>query len=204
MQKAPVTYSSANLFSVGIGHVVVARFKSGGRVDLGVFLVDTYCLGVKDAFFRQGDETILAELLDRSFGSQGFTIEEHSGAWGRKLVEGAVAYARNLGIAPHRDYKKACRVLGGIDPKTCPDSFVFGHNGKPLFVAGPYDSAARCRVITSVLTRTCGDEGFQLTRPLDDQDDDFEMFDVEEDDDEEFGEDEADENGAESDRSETP
>ena len=36
-----------DLFTAGIGWVIVARFKSGGRrVEAGIFLVDVLCLGV--------------------------------------------------------------------------------------------------------------------------------------------------------------
>src|SRR5438105_14567096 len=34
----------------GIGSVVLSRELSGGRVAVASFLVDAYCLGVKDAF----------------------------------------------------------------------------------------------------------------------------------------------------------
>ena len=37
-----------DLFTAGVGWVIVARFKSGGRrVEAGIFLVDVFCLGVK-------------------------------------------------------------------------------------------------------------------------------------------------------------
>src|SRR5262245_55819786 len=41
----------------GMGHVVVTRL-SGGMVAAGIFLIDAFCLGVKDAFayFRSRDE----------------------------------------------------------------------------------------------------------------------------------------------------
>lgn len=201
MQKPPVTYSSDSLLSTGMGHVVVARFKSGGRVELGVFLLDTYCLGVKNAFFHACDEAELADLLDRFFSSSG-ELEEHSGAWGRKLVEGAAAYARRLGFAPHRHYKRAARVLGGIDPKACTDTFVFGQNGKPFFIAGPNDTPARCRLIISVLTKKVGADGFHFTMPAN-HDEFAAFFDEDEDEDEaEADEDEDDDDAAEAEEDE--
>ena len=165
MQKSPITFSSPGLFTTGIGQLVIARFKGGGRVELGVFLLDVYCLGVKNAFYSKCTDAELDGLLERFFAGEG-EIEKHSGAWGRKLVEGAVNYARQLGFAPHRDYKMAARVMGGIDPKSCPDRFVFGQNGKPLFVAGPHEDEARCQLIMNVLTRKCGVGGFDYLIPI--------------------------------------
>ena len=43
-----------DLFRQGIGWIIVARFKSGGRHVLsGVFLVDVFCLGVKMASYEK-------------------------------------------------------------------------------------------------------------------------------------------------------
>lgn len=48
------------------GYVIVTRRHTGGRVSLAFFLLDIYCLGVKNSFYRlrmDGDEA--DELLDR-------------------------------------------------------------------------------------------------------------------------------------------
>ena len=45
-------YVSDNLKEVGEGYVIVSRIHTGGRVSMSAYLVDTYCLGVKDTFFR--------------------------------------------------------------------------------------------------------------------------------------------------------
>lgn len=193
MKQAPITFSDAGMFASGIGQVVITRHKGGGKVELGVFLVDVFCLGVKNAFYTLCDEAELEGILQRIF-RDGRPVEEHSGAWGRKLVEGALAYARKLGFAPHRDYKKAARVMGGIDPKTCPDTFVFGSEGKPLFVAGPHETEARCQLILSVLTKKCGKDGFHYIMSMGEMDED--LFDEDEDEDEdEFDEDEDEDDG---------
>ena len=166
MSQAPKTFCQANLFEGGMGAVVIARYKSGGRVEAGVFLLDTYCLGVKNAFFHQCDEADLPDLVQRMCGGgYGGAFTEHSGAWGRKLVEGALDYARRLGFAPHRHYKQAARVLGGINPKDCAETFVFGRDGKPYFIAGPDDGEARCNLIIRVLTKKLGPRGFVFTIP---------------------------------------
>lgn len=156
--------------------MVITRYKSAGRVEAGVFLLDTYCLGVKNAFFLQCHETEVADVVARTCsGGDGTPATEHSGAWGRKLVEDAVAYAQRLGFAPHHHYKQAARVMGGINPKECSETFVFGYNGKPLFIGGPNDSEARCRQITHILTKKFSQPpAFDYIVPLDGSDDFFE------------------------------
>ena len=50
----------------------------------------------------------------------------------RKLIEGAVAFARAHGLPPHRDYPKAMLIFGDVDPNACGDEFAYGKNGKPF------------------------------------------------------------------------
>ena len=159
MNRSTEAWSSTNLFEVGLGHVVVSRFKLSGEVEAGVFLVDVFCLGAKNAFFtRLWESEYESRLLDRLFAETG--KEALSPACARKLVEGAVAYAQNLGFAPHPDYKKACRVFGGIHPAECDASFTFGEDGKPCFVQGPNDSPETVRRALATLKARCGDGNF--------------------------------------------
>ena len=53
MKHSPEALRSATLFDSGCGHLVVSRFKGDGRVEAGFFLLDVFCLGVKDAGFQQ-------------------------------------------------------------------------------------------------------------------------------------------------------
>lgn len=78
----------------------------------------------------------------------------------RKLVEDAVEYASKLGIPPHPDYKKGCRVFGGISVADCDQEFEFGNDGKPFFMQGPYDSPKKVARIMSLLTDRCGEGNF--------------------------------------------
>ncbi len=45
-------YLTDDLTDMKEGYVVVTRRHTGGRVSLAMFLVDVYCLGVKDSFYR--------------------------------------------------------------------------------------------------------------------------------------------------------
>ena len=168
MNPPPKTFCAHNLFELGKGHLVIARYKSDGRVEAGVFLMDVHCLGVKDAFFRQFSAAEFQEFLKDIFIPSCSSLPvEHSGAWGRKLVEDAVEYARRLGLAPHPDFKQGAKVLGGINPKECSETFVFGSDGKPLYVAGPYDGKAKRNAVMRTLTKKLGPQGFHFMLPLD-------------------------------------
>ena len=52
------------VFESGIGMVILTRKTTRHKLALAGFLVDSYCLGVKDAFFREADEAEMEELID--------------------------------------------------------------------------------------------------------------------------------------------
>jgi hypothetical protein len=159
MSRPTEAYVSANLFGTGIGHVVVARFRGHGEMEAGVFLLDVYCLGAKNAFYtRASTAEYDATLLERILPADNRKPLDPPTA--RKLIEGAVAYAQNLGLAPHPDYKMACRVLGGIKSSDSTATFAFGEKGKPLYVQGPNDSPAFCQRVLNQLRSRCGMDGF--------------------------------------------
>jgi hypothetical protein len=152
-------WHTTGLFERGFGQVIIARFKGSGEAEVGVFLVDTFCLGVKDAYFTrlwpdEYEKRLLARLEDQG-GRE--AIEP---ACARKLVEEAVVYARRLGLEPHPDYKLGARVFGGIEARSCPRTFVFGKDGKPLYVQSPNDSEAFAQHVMGTLTRRLGQGGF--------------------------------------------
>ncbi len=167
-QRRPTeAFRFARLFDLGIGNVIVTRFKADGRTESGVFLIDVFCLGVKDAFFAEFNSHQVYH--DRLIGR----IQEESelipmaAAAARKLVEGAVAWAAQLGFAPAPDYRRAARVFGGLSAAEHQEEFVFGDQGKPLFAAGPNDGPERCRKILAALHRRCGPDGYHYILPVD-------------------------------------
>jgi hypothetical protein len=161
-KRAPEAFVSSALFNLGMGSVILSRFKSDGRVESGVFLLDVFCLGAKNAMFVQLDVTRYEnELLERY--SPRDALESIEPPCARKLVEDAVRYAAGLGFGPHPDYKKACRVFGGTDTGACTRQFVFGHEGKPHYIQGPNDSPQRVTRILNALEARCGEDNFFYT-----------------------------------------
>jgi hypothetical protein len=125
---------------------------------MAMFLVDSYCLGVKDCYGRlmvRAEYDAMCKQLDTKF-----SMEDHSPADVRKLVEDVVEYARQLGFEPHPDYHRVKTIFGDIDPRESNEEFEFGSEGKPLFVSGPNDSLERSRQIISTLQHSCGPDGF--------------------------------------------
>lgn len=165
---APILHCwvSGDLQGKGMGSVCVSRQLALGSVAFAIFLVDRYCLGVKDAWVgitsrSDYDDRIVGKIRSRS------KVIEMSPAAARKLVEGAAAYARGLGIAPHADYQRAKLMFGSIDPAECTEEFEFGKDGKPFFFAGPFDDSRGCHQILRTLERSRGKGGYDFTVPFD-------------------------------------
>jgi hypothetical protein len=160
MKRSHEAFRSANLFDLGCGYLVVSRFKTDGRVEAALFLLDVFCLGVKDADFQ--DFPSIADyqesLLDPLFPDRNSVRMTPEGA--RKLTEDAIRYARGLGFSPCADYKKASRVFGGITTANCDEQFVFGKDDKPYYIQGPSDSPARVEKILRALEARCGEGGY--------------------------------------------
>src|SRR5688572_9007055 len=156
MKRPPEAFRSSQLFQTGIGYAVICRYKGGGGCEAGIFLIDAYCLGVKDSDFAVFSSAAEFEndVLGRLFRNEE-PVCMTPGA-GRQLIEDAVAYAGRLGFAPAPDFKKACRVLGGITTAGCAEEFAFGREGRPFYIQGPRDSATRAQWILQTLDRRCG------------------------------------------------
>ncbi len=146
-EKWPVMRALAGsaLWKDGIGYMVIVRREAEGQFVFAVFLVDVYCLGVKNAFWRAGTKKDVDELNRRMEETQ--KMREITPACLAKIVTEAVAYAKSFGFPPHPDYRHAAMLLAGIDPSTCPDQFTFGRDGKPFYIQGPHESSAQAAAI---------------------------------------------------------
>ena len=101
----------ANLFTQGIGWVIIARFKSAAaRVQAGVFLIDVFCLGVKLALYEDCDVDDYRQRIRDHYLSN-LPMVGTAPCCARKVVEQALHYAQGSGFAPHPDYKEAHESL---------------------------------------------------------------------------------------------
>jgi hypothetical protein len=116
------------LFDDGMGTVVLARGNTPHYLAIGMFLIDTWCLGVKDTFFRsvdaQGFETMIAGM-DRMT-----PMASVDPSYARKLLRDAAAWAASIGFAPHRDFAAIERLFGDVSADASPATFQFGREGK--------------------------------------------------------------------------
>ncbi|SDX53195.1 hypothetical protein SAMN05421783_1345 [Thiocapsa roseopersicina] len=156
--RAPIAdiFVPSNLFELGIGTVWVNRSLPDGRYAVAGILVDVFCLGVKNVLYKIVDAAGYSTVLARIRGNPTESAEARDPSCARKLVEDALAYAKDLGFEPHADYRIARLIFGDIDAGACPVSFTFGKDGKPFYIAGQNDTSAMQRRIVKRLESRCG------------------------------------------------
>jgi hypothetical protein len=147
----------------GLVSAVVARRRRNRRgVTACVYLVDVYCLGVKNAMGPDNmKDQALRRLTNRVFSGYQAPPVPAPIELVRDLVLGAAEYADALGFAPHPDFGETRAHLG---PWAGPSAITFGCEGEPTYVEGPYDNP---RHVLRTLRRAVGRNGFHHTVALD-------------------------------------
>jgi hypothetical protein len=149
----------------GLARIVVTRSQNDGRAMVGVFLVDIFCLGVKNAFCNEGltRRQIEDELLPRYYQNEEPTRIGIN--YAKEIIYGAVDYARSLGFEPHPDFELSRHVLGTEEFSRTRSLQFGGPEGKPLYIAGPDDDAPS---VLRKLRERLGENGFDFIMPADD------------------------------------
>jgi hypothetical protein len=145
----------------GITPVVVARQQPEDRVIYGSFLVDIFCLGVKNALWKAD---VSLNQFHRNLPQLCSKMPEPCEiSLAHELIYGSIDYARYYGFEPHPDFGKASLVLDLPETHPRKHKIKFGKDGKPFFVAGPYDNV---QTIMNQLMRTAGEGNFHYLAML--------------------------------------
>jgi hypothetical protein len=147
-----------SVFEDGMGMLILARGRTMGPVNVAVFLLDAYCLGVKDMILQTVDSYRLPQLIERLAGAA--PLRAVDPAYARKLLYDLVRWAATFGFQPPREFVAAERLFGSIDPQSCDATFEFGKDGKPFYVSGPTESPATVRRRINRLLARLGPDGF--------------------------------------------
>jgi len=144
----------------GIAPVIIARQQEDDQVLFASYLVDLYCLGIKDVTVnanmpRKRFERSLPELC--MLEPEAISVE-----LAHEIVYGGLEYARKYGFEPHPDFTRlhADQVLDPPVAHVRTHKVQFGQDGKPLFVPGPYDDERKIKQTLKTLESTAGEGNF--------------------------------------------
>ncbi|MBD2208050.1 DNA-binding response regulator [Calothrix sp. FACHB-1219] len=141
----------------GLGLVVIARVTRHNQITLCSYLLDVWCLGIKDTIpprtldRREFQEFVQVLFEPFSGKPQEVTLEIAQG-----MIFSACSYALSLGFQPHKDFEKSRSHIGNWDGTV---RIECGRNGKPCYVSGPYDNSKK---IVETLKKSRGDGNFEF------------------------------------------
>lgn len=146
----------ANPGTSGLVSVLVVREQRRGRVSVYGYLVDVFCLGVKDVVGPRVMDPHALPTFVRSY-YEAYEAEPLAVPLelAQQLVFGAVEYARTLGFDPAPDFTPA--AVAHLGTWAGPSRITFGRHGKPLFIQGPRDNVPR---VLKTLERSIGRGNF--------------------------------------------
>ncbi len=163
----------------GLAQMVIARRQPNGNILFGNYLVDYYCLGLKNTYCN-ADFTpakYQRDVRDRVFRSSPGGAIECPVDLAHEIIYGAIEYAARFGFKPQRDFSLSQFILEPADRFERRHNVEFGRNGKPLFISGPHDDA---QAIIRQLERTAGPGNYDYLVMIGPPEDDSVMLDEDE------------------------
>jgi hypothetical protein len=160
--QAPVRHCflTESVFEIGMGTLVLTRGGSQDHLTLSSFLIDTFCLGIKDVMFQPIEREAFEMYMERmDAGSSMVSVDP---SYARKLLRDLAAWSQSIGFAPHRDFAAVERVFGDMSADACDATFQFGRDGKPCYIPGPSDTAPLIQRRIAQLQKSLGDGGFDF------------------------------------------
>ena len=155
----------------GMAHIIVTRVRPSGNLVMAAFLVDTFCLGVKDAGYHENmPPSDFEEYLNNY--RKGMGLEEISYNEAHNIIYGAMAFAEEGGIKPAKAFDSAGYILEEDSDDIPLIEYDFGKNGKHFLVVNP---DRKEMPYYHILKKKLGD-GFEFVMPYgeDNEEDDVE------------------------------
>jgi len=164
--EAPILHCllAERLFEDGMGMLILARGRPGEQIAMGGFLLDVHCLGIKDVMFRFVGPEQFGMYMDRL--SETGPLSPVDPSYARKLMRDLAAWAGSIGFAPHRDFAVVERMFGDVSADASDATFALGKDGKPFYVAGPYESDSLIRHRMEHLQTRLGEGKFDYLVPV--------------------------------------
>lgn len=143
-------YINTNWRDSGKAMITVTRVHINGNITFGAFLVDLYCLGVKEAFwdFNRHPADFEKYIDGQQNGNPyGIRVMRTDYVLVHNIIYGAVEYAGEIGFYPHRSFEPAKYILEEDDEHVKLINIEFGYKGKPFYISSPVNPAEKNRVL---------------------------------------------------------
>lgn len=147
----------------GLVRILLSRQQPNGNIVFATYLVDIYCLGLKNTFYNANFSLHQYKTEVKSQFFSDCTPRDCHPQLANKIILGGIEYAKELGFKPNKDFQIAKYLLE--EPSEALEEFdvTFGKDGKPFYIAGPHDNQQK---IMRVLREKLGSDNFTYLIPL--------------------------------------
>lgn len=145
----------------GMTPIIVARKHVNGNLSWGGYLVDTFCLGIKNTLYMFNESEEVYESFKEAF-SEDFDMEACDYVLVHNVIYGAIEYAEDYGFKPHKEFDISKYALEEDDERVELMELEFGFDGKPCYFSGPDEDQAEIERIIATLERTAGEGNYTI------------------------------------------
>jgi hypothetical protein len=97
-------FLTESVFEIGMGTLVLARGATPNHIALSSFLIDVFCVGIKDVMFKSVEREVFEMYMDAT--DAGSPMAPVDPSYARKLLRDLAAWSQSIGFAPHRTSRR--------------------------------------------------------------------------------------------------
>jgi hypothetical protein len=155
----------------GMANIIITREHTNGNKTVGLYLVDIFCLGVKDTHYLFNiPDSELEEIIEQIDGSGDSEMIKEKYSLLHNIIYGGIEYAKEFGFKTHKDFNLTKYILEEDDDHIEFIDVEFGLDGKPAVFMGKEQHPSN---IISQLERIVGKDNFTIMYEDEDPDDEI-------------------------------
>jgi len=146
-------YINSNWRDSGLALIFVSRRHINGHVTHAAYMVDIFCLGLKESFWTFNQDPLeFKDFMEKQQkeNPQGIQLLKTDYPLVHNIIYGAIEFAGELGFLPHKSFDTSKYILEEDDDHIELIDLDFGFKGKPLYISNPERPAERNRVLAQL------------------------------------------------------
>jgi len=143
-----------NWQDIGEASIAIVRKMGGDKFAIGMYLLDLYCLGLKDGFYHVEPTHVKEEILQQVHKNMDMIACDATLA--QNIIYGAIEYAEDLGFKPAKEFAVLQYLLDDVEEIEYME-VEFGFKGKPMYIPSPHENVG---LILSTLNKSVGEGNY--------------------------------------------
>lgn len=167
-----------NWQEMGLATILISRRQPSGNVVSGVYLVDIFCLGLKNTkcSFNLPFNKYEQEYKEMVF--EGQVAVRCDSVLAHNIIYGAIEYAEDLGFKPNKDFALSRFILNKDEDVEVLQDLEFGKDGAPFYITGPKHNV---NFVIHKLNHVVGEGNYTVLYPDKDSDSVYDSVGIEDD-----------------------